>query len=99
MSLKKHEILQAMVEDLLYKRLVKESLSPYVVPTLLVPKKDGPFRICVHSRAINKITVKYKFLIPRLKDMLNNLNGFSIFSKLDLRCGYHHIMIKSRDEW
>ena len=87
--------LQRQVEKLLTKGHVKESMSPCVVPVLLVPKKDGTWRMCFDCRAINNIKVKYRYPIL----MLDELYRSCVFTKIDLKSGYLQIRMKEGDEW
>ncbi|GKB19360.1 pentatricopeptide repeat-containing protein [Tanacetum coccineum] len=79
--------------------LQRESIFHTRSPTLLVSKKNREWRMCMDSRLINRNTIKYRFPIPRLNDLLDELHGSTVFSKVDLRSGYHHIHIYEGDEW
>ena len=94
MNPKYNEELQRQVEKLMAKGLLKESMRPYTIPALIVPKKDGSQCMCINSRAMNKITIKCRFPIPRLDDLPDQLRGASILSNIDLRSGYHQIRMR-----
>ncbi|CAI7839865.1 unnamed protein product, partial [Closterium sp. NIES-54] len=83
--------MKKQIEYLLDRQLICPSTSPYGAPVLFTPKPDGSLRMCIDYRALNKHTVKNKYLIPRIDDLLDQLHGATVFSKLDLRSGYWQI--------
>ena len=89
--------LQAQLQDLLDKRFIRPSHSPWGAPVLFVKKKDGTLRMCIDYRELNKVTVKNRYPLPRIDDLFDQLKGATIFSKIDLRSGYHQLKIKEED--
>jgi hypothetical protein len=76
------------------KGYICRSVSPWGAPVLFVKKKDGTLRLCIHFRQLNKVTVKNKYPLPRIDDLFDQLKDAKIFSKIDLRSGYHQVRIK-----
>ncbi|XP_056850592.1 uncharacterized protein LOC108827423 [Raphanus sativus] len=89
--------LKKQLEELLDKGLIRPSTSPWGAPVLFVKKKDGSLRLCIDYRGLNKVTIKNKYPLPRIDELLDQLQGASWFSKIDLASGYHQIAIAEGD--
>ena len=87
------------MEELLDQGYIKECMSPWAILVLLVPKKNGLWWMCIDYKEVNNITIKYRHPIPRFDDMWNELHGFYVFSKTDLKSGYHQMYMHAGDEW
>src|SRR5277367_5091662 len=99
MTPQQNEEIAKQIQELLDQGLIRKSISPCAIPNVLAPKKGGTWRLCTDSRAINRITIRYSFPIPRIENLMDCLGGARYFSKLDLKSGYHQIRIKEGDEW
>eukprot|EP00877_Chromochloris_zofingiensis_P003160 jgi/Chrzof1/12845/Cz07g09130.t1 len=97
LSPREREEVEQQIKDLLAKGFIEPSTSPFGAPILFVQKKDGSLRMCIDYRALNKLTVKNRYPIPRIDDLLDRLHGATMFSSLDLQSGYHQIRIHPND--
>jgi hypothetical protein len=91
------EELRKQLRELINRGLIRHSTSPYGSPIIFVKKKDGTFRLCVDYRALNNITVKNRYPLPRIDDLLDKLHGATVFTKIDLASGYHQLRLAEAD--
>ena len=85
------------MEELVSKGIVRPSTSPWGAPVLFVKKNDGSLRLCIDYRELNKVTLRNQYPLPRIDDLFDQLQGARVFSKIDLRSGYHQLNIRSED--
>ncbi|GJU59540.1 putative reverse transcriptase domain-containing protein [Tanacetum coccineum] len=89
--------LSKKLQELSEKGCIRPSSSPWGAPVLFVKKKDGSFRMCINYRELNKLTIKNRYPLPRIDDLFDQLQGSSVYSKIDLRSGYHQLRICEED--
>jgi hypothetical protein len=89
--------LQMQLEEFFKKGYIHPSVSPWGELVLFVKKRDGTLRLCIDFQQLNKYTIKNKYPLPRIDDLFDELRGENIFSKIDLRSGYHQVSIKEKD--
>ncbi|GJV34582.1 putative reverse transcriptase domain-containing protein [Tanacetum coccineum] len=89
--------LSNQLKEISDKGFIRPSSSPWGAPVLFVKKKDGSFRMCIDYRELNKLTVKNRYPLPRIDDLFDQLQGSSIYSKIDLRSGYHQLRVREED--
>ena len=89
--------LKTQLQELVDKGFIRPSMSPWGAPVLFVKKKDDTLRLCIDYRKLNQVTVKNKYPLPRIDDLFDQLRGAKVFSKIDLRSGYHQLRIREPD--
>jgi hypothetical protein len=89
--------LKKQIDELSEKCYIRPSTLPWAAPVLFVEKKDGTRRMCIDYQALNEVTIKNKYPLPRIEDLFDQLRGTSVFSKIDLRSDYHQLRIRPSD--
>ena len=89
--------MKVQIEELVSKGFVRPSTSPWGAPVLFVKKKDGSLRFCIDYRELNKVTIRNQYSLPRIDDLFYQLQGARVFSKIDMKSGYHQLKIRSED--
>ncbi|GKF92531.1 putative reverse transcriptase domain-containing protein, partial [Tanacetum coccineum] len=89
--------LSEQLQELSHKGFIRPNSSHWRAPVLFVKKKDGSFWMCIDYRELNKLTVKNRYPLPRIDDLFDQLQGSIVYSKIDLRSGYHHLRVREED--
>ena len=89
--------MKRQIDVLLEPGWIRPSSSPYGAPILFIPKKDGKWRMCIDYRALNKITTKNRYPLPKVEELMDRLHNAQFFSKIDLSSGYHQIRVRESD--
>jgi hypothetical protein len=94
---KQEDEVERLIQSMLNDAIIRPNNSPYASPVILVRKKDGSWHMCIDYRELTSQTFKNKFPIPDIEDLLDELCGSKIFTKLDLKSGCHQIMMQDSD--
>ena len=97
MALAELKELKAQLEELLNKGFIRPSTSSWGAPVLFVKKKDGSLRLCIDYRQLNQATIRNQYLLPRIDELFDQLQGYWVYSKIDLRLDYHQLKVQEND--
>ena len=89
--------LKVQIQELLSKGFIRPSTSPWGAPVLFAKKKDKTLRLCIDYRQLNRVTIKNRYPLPRINDLFEQLKGARVYSKIDLRTGYHQLRVREAD--
>ena len=89
--------LRVQLQELLEKGFIRPSISPWGAPVLFAKKKDKTLQLCIDYRQLNRVTIKNRYPLPRIDDLFDQLSGARVYSKIDLRTGYHQLMVRDTD--
>jgi hypothetical protein len=85
------------LQELLDQGMIRPNVSPWGAPMIFVKKKDGSLRLCIDYKQLNRVTIRNQYPLPRIDDLFDQMKGALVFSKIDLRSGYHQLRVKEED--